>query len=717
MKFLITGNLSILANPIYEFLSGRKHHVVISGFPEQINMVLEKNNFQPFPGDAASQSRFFDAHSFDVVIYIATREDLPFSPPGAFSPLERVGLEHVLTAADKAGVARFIYISSLEIYGDAVETLELNPPFSDSFYGQILQNEEKMCEFISGNSSMRITILRPAFLYGNWSDDTFINRLIRQVERNKRANLYDHLLSPCHFLHIDDFLDFLGLVIENDDAGRFDRYNLSGEDVNFSFIQQMVGYAFPTAIISNSSDKTPSPARVMDCAKAKKNFTWQPQHNLVQEMQIRFKEITVGKSGSGGGKWFTSLKNTITPLFVWGEVILGAFLMHFLTIWTDTLIEFKYIDYRLLYVILIGSTHGLAFGILAALLACLSILIKWYNIGLDWALIIYNVENWIPFALLFLAGSVTGYLHDKNRNEINFEKHQTALIHEKYEFLYNLYDEISAIKNQLRDQLVGYRDSFGRFFRITNELNELDADQVFIKAIEVLEDLMQNDQISIYSVESSGCFGRLEVKSKSVRVEVSISINLADDFPGVLETVRNGEIFQNKDLDSKNPAYIAPIMNGNALIGLVVLWEAAFEQYSLYYLNLFRITTGLVQSALIRAAAFLNAQREKQFLPGTAILRPEAFRNALDLRKTMRRKKIADYLILSIERGGKTWQDLFASLSKGVRDEDVVGVFAENAQECYVLLNHARIEHLDIIQERLGKLGLVSEFHESIEGI
>ena len=119
-------------------------------------------------------------------------------------------------------------------------------------------------------------------------------------------------------------------------------------------------------------------------------------------------------------------------------------------------------------------------------------------------------------------------------------------------------------------------------------------------------------------------------------------------------------------------------MNGDALIGLVVLWEAAFEQYSLYYLNLFRITTGLVQSALILAAAFLNAQREKQFLPGTAILRPEAFRNALDLRKTMRRKKIADYLILSIERGGKTWQDLFAFAKDDDTDTIVEQAFAGN---------------------------------------
>lgn len=717
MKFLLTGNLSVLARSVGKYLGIKNHQVFFTGLPDQSDFAPAKN-FKTFPQDLDSQKRFFDAHSFDCVVYIATQEGIEFIQPEKWSPPESVNLEQVLSSSHKTGMKRVIYISSVYIYGDSSDTSEDKPPSSNSLYGQLLTNEENICRYFSSSFPVQIDIVRVSNIYGPEEKNSFLNQLMKKARTNGNIELNVSEIAPCHFLHIEDFLDFIGQLVEDEGGNGLDVYNLSAEDINYSFLQQLVGYAIPgTQFTFSASEGNPPPQRSINCAQARKKYNWKPKHNLIHDVQNLSRESTELIDNEKSGNIFQSLKPFLNPLLVWGEVILGAFLMHFLTIWTDTLIEFKYIDYRLLYVVLIGSTHGLFLGILSALLACLSILVKWYSIGLDWALIIYNVENWIPFALLFLAGSVTGYQHDKKENEISFEKHQTTLIHEKYEFLYKLYDEISTLKNQLRDQLVGYRDSFGRFFKVTNELNELDADQVFIKAIDVLQDLMKNDQIAIYSIEPAGNFGRLEVKSKSIHVKIPKSINLNTDYLGVLDLVHSGKIFQNKELDTKYPAYIAPIMENDTLIGLVMLWEASFEQFSMYYLNLFRITTGLVQSALVRAAAFQNIQRDKQFLPGTSILRPEAFRKAVELRKIMRRKKIADYLILSIQKEEGGWAHLYETLSRGVRDEDIIGVLDTEDSKCYVLLNHAEIQHLDLIQERISKLGLQSEYLTEIQGL
>jgi len=719
VKFLITGNLKILAPSLGRVLIEKNHQVVFSGFSYQEKYIPGDDfQFVPFEKEAEIQLQFFDAYSFDSLIYITAQEGWEFSPANKWSPQGTVDLEKVLSLSLQTGIKRIILISSVLVYGDAIDTSENANPSPSSLYGQLLSNEEKICKYFTETYPLEVDIIRLPNVYGPMEHNSFLNQLIAKAKAENSIELHVPEMAPCHFLHVEDFLDFISLKLDEEPTSGLQIFNLSAEDINYSFLQQLVGYVVPGAEITfTEAEAYTSFADSIQTEQAQNKYAWKPRHQLIQEIQLLAADNVGPVEQRRSGNIFQSFKSVVRPFLVWFEVILGAFLMHLLTIWTDTLIEFKYIDYRLFYVVLIGSTHGLFFGILSALLACLSILVKWYEIGLDWALIAYNVENWIPFALLFLAGSVTGYQHDKKENEIIFEKHQTALIHEKYEFLYKLYDEISTIKNQLRDQLVGYRDSFGRFFKVTNELNELDADQIFIKAIEVLEDLMQNDQIAIYSVEPMGNFGRLEVKSKSIRAEIPKSINLNADYSDAIQSVRAGEIFQNKGLLPNYPAYMAPIFENETLIGLVSLWEASFEQFSMYYLNLFRITTGLVQSALVRAATFQIMQREKQYLPATSILRPDAFRKAIKIKKTMRRKKIADYLVLKIKKGDQDWEKLYERLSKGVRNEDVIGVLDENDSECYALLSHAEIQHLDMIQQRLEKLGLKSEYvTEIIEG-
>jgi nucleoside-diphosphate-sugar epimerase len=717
VKFLISGNLKILAPSLSRYLLEKNHQVVLSGYPyQERNIPLNDARFIPFEREGELQLQFFDAHGFDCVIYIAAQEGMEFLPVDRYSPQDTIDLEKVLSHSQQTGVKQIIYISSVHIYGDAADTSENANPSPISLYGQLLSNEENICKYFAETYPLEVDIIRLPNVYGPMEDNAFLNQLIAKAKVENSIEMHVSEMAPCHFIHIEDFLDFISLKLDDESASGLHIFNLSAEDINYSFLQQLVGYVVPgTEFTFVGPEVNATFAISIQTEQAQKRYAWKPRFNLIQEV----KHLGIDNAGpveqKRSGNIFQRIKSVVRPFLVWVEVILGAFLMHLLTVWTNTLIEFKYIDYRLLYVILIGSTHGLFFGILSALLACLSIIVKWYGIGLDWALIVYNVENWIPFALLFLAGSVTGYQHDKKENEITFEKHQTALIHEKYEFLYKLYDEISTIKNQLRDQLVGYRDSFGRFFKVTNELNELDADQIFIKSIEVLEDLMQNGQIAIYSVEPNGSFGRLEVKSKSIHANIPRSINLNTDYSDAFQSVRSGEIFQNKSLLANYPAYIAPIMENEKLIGLVFLWEASFEQFSMYYLNLFRITTGLVQSALVRAAAFQNMQREEQYLPATSILRPDAFRKAIALKKTMRRKKIADYIVLKIPKEDRGWIQLYEPLSKGVRDEDVIGVLDENDSACYVLLSHAEMQHLDMIQQRLEKLGLKSEYITEIK--
>jgi len=568
----------------------------------------------------------------------------------------------------------------------------------------------------SEKSGLHHAIIRVPYLYGHDEKNTFLHQSIRKIKNENVLEIHAYPQSKCNFVHVEDVAEFIERLIAEPLTIDGMIFNLYGKEINFEFFTNQMQIYLPALQYKFLPTGNENPLlRSIQGENAKKYYDWIAERNLINDMAQMVTGIQ--KPTRKRRSLFQSLRSLTGKykiLLVWIEVVLGAWIMHLLTQWSDMIVEFKLIDYRLLYVVLIGSIHGLLYGILAAVLAILSGLYNWYQVGLDWALMVYNIENWIPFALYLLAGTVTGYAHDKSDNDIMFEQNQTELIHEKYEFLYRLYEEISNIKNKLRDQLVGYRDSFGRFFRITGELNQLNEDSIFVRAIEVLEDIMQNNQIAIYSISSSGHFGRLEVKSKGLERQIPRSIRL-DEYGEALETLHSGEIFQNTDLIPNYPSYMAPILNDTQLIGLVVIWEADFEQFTMYYYNLFKVVTGLIQSSLVRAALFRNVTLDELYLPNTRILRPQPFDDAIKIRLQMKRGKIANFQAMRIFRDGKQWKVVYELLSKAIRDDDIVGVMDEDDSYCLVLFPQAEEDNISVIQQRIQENGLRSEYVKEVE--
>jgi len=718
VDIFITGNLNTCAPALAEALLADGHHIVASTKEGAIKNVSHKHfvAYDMTVGDPL-YAEIFTSHSFDAIIHITDQAGLALN-------LDEENTEHINTAmlesalyfSKKTGVEKFILISSIDIFGTASEINEDEPPQPKGPWGQVLLNAERLCG-VYADKDLSVSIIRIPLLYGPEENFSILSDLIRQSQKKKNVPIPFGQHTHCNFLHVSDLTSLVRSIIEGNGHEKLLNFNLGTEDINYSFLSQQLNIYFPKVTYQFPEKIEPQKTtnRKITVNNAVQLYDWKPQHSLIEDLPSLAADISKPTDAwPAFSRILSAFASKFRPFLVWMEVTFGAFLMHMVTLWTNTIIEFKVIDYRLIYVVLIGSIHGLLFGIIAAILAAASAVISWNNIGLDFALLIYNVENWIPFTVYFLAGAVTGYLHDKQKNDLQFEKNQTALIHEKYSFLYSLYNEISTIKNRLREQLVGYRDSFGRFFRVANELNELDEDNIFFKALEVLEDLMKNNQIAIYSIESSGHYGRLQVSSKSLTRDIPKSMRL-DDYSEAVTVLRGGDVFQNKDLIANYPSYIAPIMNTSDLIGLVIIWEANFEQFNMYYYNLFKVITGLIQSALVRAATFENARFEQLFLPGTRIMRPESFRQTFAIRNKMRRNKVSEFQILRILREGQAWETVYEKISSSIRSEDVVGILEDEADACFIILSNAAAENVGMIQDRMKNNGFRSEHIAELE--
>jgi hypothetical protein len=72
------------------------------------------------------------------------------------------------------------------------------------------------------------------------------------------------------------------------------------------------------------------------------------------------------------------------------------------------------------------------------------------------------------------------------------------LVQEKFKFLYELYQELIQIKNQFQEQLIVRAIALG-IYHITRQLDTLEEEEVLIKALGVLEDVMTTISPSIRS--------------------------------------------------------------------------------------------------------------------------------------------------------------------------------------------------------------------------
>ena len=184
--------------------------------------------------------------------------------------------------------------------------------------------------------------------------------------------------------------------------------------------------------------------------------------------------------------------------------------------------------------------------------------------------------------------------------------------------------------------------------------------------------MLENKNITVYSVNKESSFGRLEVASRDIINNVARSIS-TETYKEVIEKINEGEIWRNTELKADYPMYAAGVYRGDELVLLIFLWRADIEQRTLYYVNLFKILRDLVQMSLLRAYDYNQAIYQKQFIDNTRIMNVSAFEEVLKNYVALAEKKVSTFILLELESKGHTYTELDKLLAKKVRANDIMG--------------------------------------------
>ena len=366
--------------------------------------------------------------------------------------------------------------------------------------------------------------------------------------------------------------------------------------------------------------------------------------------------------------------------------------------------QFKMIDLRLIFVVLFGSMYGINYGIAAAVAESLSLIRAFETEGSSWYVLFYEPSNWIPFIFYFAVGAICGYIRMKNKDNVQFIKEENNLLQEKFLFTREMYQETIEDKNLYKKQILGSKDSFGKIFDITRKLDVIQPQELYIETIRVLEDVLENKTFGLYTLNRENGYGRLETASAQVQGNYPNSIKLSE-YSAAMEELENGNVWANREFLEKYPMYMAGVRKNGELVMLICIQQVSREQMSLYFLNLFKILSGLVETSLLRALEYQKAVEYRQYVKGTHILKTEYFEERLKVQHDMREQKLASYVLLKVEYSEMSLKEADEILRSKVRENDVWGI--SESKELYLMLVQTDKEALPIILARLKQAGLV----------
>lgn len=679
MEILTLGNVSAVSKSLFQQLGTENTYVVLdedAKWKDCKDVVFYNKRSKD-----NELFRLYATHDFEMVIYFSkTLESFETN----YEELEE--LEKSLKICVEHKISNFIYITG---FGPSVNDNKM----AKGQYTILKHACEQLCESFAEGNGISVTVIKTPMVYSETLGTNTISHWIREASSTQPIACALAPNTMVDFLCDKDLGELLKRIV---DAPRKERYTvipLSGNnEMTVQEVQDRIVQEFPGTVVEYTSSYTE-----MEQGDNNKTvvrlYGWKPSHGIHEEFSLMMREWKAQpkvEEKKKPSKIFHEIR-------MYAELILGFVCVVVLNSWTETNILLSFLDFRMLYVIVAGITYGLGAGVAAAVLCCGNYVAQ-NALSTHWQILFYNVQNWLPFACYILLGTVTGYIKNKYENEMAFLKKEQEILENKYVFLNQQYIKAVENKNLFNNQIIAYQDSYGKLYSAVKKLDCTLTSEVFFEAINVLEEMLGNQSVAIYSVNGTSDYARLKVCSKSIHHELSKSLVLSE-YKEMVDELQKNQTFVNTACLPAYPAYAAPIYNENSLVGMILILHADDRQMNMEFFNKFTIFASLIKDSLIRAMEYENFSN--QVIEGTQIMKPETFEEILKISEQMRQKEYLEYTLIQIEHAEMDSKQLGNLVASMVRASDILGMTTNGKLQ--LLLNQTGKEDFSIIGERMKK--------------
>lgn len=706
MGALVVGNLHIVSADFFDALK-KTDQIVACG--EQAAEEFGKKYITPYsyvPGEEEFEN-IFKSFNFKSVVYLSKALD---GAKKVFDELE--DLENVLYLCKERKVSDFIYINTNEEYqlDGGIGDLSDSQKMEGASRKILIHACERLCETFASENEINVTVLHVPYIYSQNKYQNRLGKLLVSAVEEKKMKMRGMTGTQLDFLSDADLGVLVNRMLDEPYSGYLSMW-ISGENI---FREDELAARFEE--LTNSKIeiirrhmKAALP-KIYDDGQANELFGWKPENRLKEQLpemvgqyQQKYSERTKKKKGAQS-KFRQIVTTAAEMLFLW-------IIVEMLTFWKEGNMQLSFVDFRLLAVVIMGAMRGLNAGVITAILASISYLMHTAGYA-NWQILFYNIQNWMPFAIYFLTGAIAGYTRDKNQDNLRFMQGEQELLEKKYIFLNELYAKTLENKEEYNSQIISYKDSYGRIYSAVTKLDATIPDEVFFEAVNVMEDLLDNRYVAIYTIDSHSSYARLSVCSKTLNPVLPKSIN-QKDYPEILAACQKGQVWINTDGIADYPDYAMAIQENGAFVGVILLVNASDNQFNMEYSNKFNIVTGLIKESLLRAMERTRILEADRMIPGTSIMNSDNFMALVDVKEAMHKKEISDYILMQLHYPSMSLEQLSNLVSKQIRNNDTLGQGSDG--KIYLLLSQMNKKNLSVIEERLNKNQIEMEVVQAVQ--
>lgn len=676
MRILFVGNYDLAGSFISTRLYKESHNIswLTEENDKELWGSLVKGNVYRYNINYKNCSQIIKTESPDCIILLtqAYREVYDWSEDKMMS-LNDAETE-VLRAASALSVRKIIYLSSKEVDEDNI----LNPAMEK------LRSGERLCQSVCRENNMECLIVRMGIVYGSskYLSNGFIGDIFRNMESKRRITTEYTSDSMFDMIYGTDIADAVERLISLESVGT--HIVTTGYPVMLSEIYSALseGFKYRLPIEYGMKKHTED----FKSGSSFKEYTgWMPfyKFNDTIHQVIVDSVYQEEKSQKKRGKHQATDGNTFFNALIQNLILFAV--LTIINVGSSDWSDIRFVDVKLLYVVIIAISFGMRQGIIATVLASIAYVVKLYLSEVDLTYIAYSIDTWIPFIIYGLAGAVVGYISDKRNDEVDSVTEEYNNLGEKYNFLKKMYQEVLNIKNQLQKQILVSKDSLSYIYEITEELDEDRPISVLFKTVKVIEDTMDTQSVAIYLRNQGSSYGRLVACSAQISGKHSASINF-EDYKELEEVLAQKEMFVNTELISGYPSFAVPVFDEEAMVAVICVYNMPLDKYTVYYKNLFKTLVLITRSYLIRAYRFQQDNHDKLYIEGTGILCSDEFYKELESIS-----KASEQLQYPYSHGILTGTDgmdiyqLYNIVKSLIRGTDIIGV-DENGNIHIILL-------------------------------
>ncbi len=721
MVVLLVGGGSRMMDTMINKLNKCGHRVyLITGKKESHFTYPRVFERYDFAYDSDSIKEIFESVRPDVVIFLGAYDtNYSWERSRKEAVQYTADLTNMLSAYAGSHKGRFIYLSSQEVYGKSYidDVAEKETASAKNFRAVAIAQGEDICRTYKKTQEMDIAILRLDHLYavpkkGEKQYNPCYQMILEALRTEKISANRRNLFS---MLYADDAVEYIYEVMEAEKL-QHTLYNISSGNVisqmdlaeiiqkymkeKTEIAEVTVGEKF-RLVLNGERFKNEFDQKVFDDYDkgVKQTVEYMQKH---RDTYLQKDDETV--------RWSRKIWNNmkiIAKLLVPYIENMICFIPFFML--NNRAVGSQYfdrLDFYLLYVLLFAIVYGQQQAVFSGLLATAGYCFRqmYQQSGFD---VMLNYNTYVWMAQIFILGMIVGYMRD----QLHFIRHEDAeeigYLNGQLVDIADINDSNVRMKHTFEKQIVNHKDSLGKIYSITSKLDQYEPEEVLFYAAQILKQLMESDDIAIYSVANSD-YARLFSFTSQTAKQMGNSIHYST-MDEMYQELKEHRVFINRNMNPDYPLMANAIYSEDEMQIILMVWGIPWERMNLAEANRLRVISYLIQNAVVRANRYLDALRKERYMEGTKILEEEAFSHLVTAFMNAKKDGLAECTLLEMDIKKGKFKKKEELLEKNLRKSDYLGIM--NGKP-YVLLTNTDKKNAEYVIRRFEEIGC----HSTVSG-